>query len=126
MSTHQQTIQINEYDLVDTPTAFTESIAAVARRTEAEGHPGVLGYFFYVNADEQTGGATIIYENAEAWIAHHRIAYQWEEMPAFQATVELKRLTLMGPLNDELEAWLTDAGAVYTHYDTPAAGFTRR
>jgi hypothetical protein len=126
MSIDQQTIQINEYDLLDTPEAFSKAIAAVARRTETEGHPGVVGYFFYVNAEENTGGATILYENAEAWIAHHQIAYQWEEMPAFQATVKLKRLTLLGPLNDELETWLTNAGAVYTHYDTLAAGFTRR
>jgi hypothetical protein len=126
MSIEQQIIQINEYDLVDTPDAFSAAIKAVARRTETAGHPGVEGYFFYVDANARTGGATIIYENAEAWLAHHRIAYQWEEMPALQATVKLKRLTLFGPFNDELRDWLTNANISYTHYDTLAAGFTRR
>ncbi len=125
MAVEQRIININEYDLVDSAEAFSTAIAAVARRTQDEGHQGVLGYFFYVNAEDRTGGATIVYRDAEAWLAHHRIAYEWDEMPTFQATVQLKRVTLFGPLNDELEDWLSNAKIPYTHYDRLAAGFER-
>lgn len=125
MAIDQQVIQVNRYQLVDTPEAFTEAIQALARRTEREGHPGVLKYQFYVNSDEGTAGASIVYENADAWVGHHRLAYEWEEMPVLQATVKLQGLLLFGPLNDELEGWLTGGDLDLIHYDSLAAGFER-
>ena len=46
-------------------------------------------------------------------------------MSRLQATVKLQSLTLFGPLNDEVEAWIQNAGLSYTHYDLLAAGFIR-
>jgi hypothetical protein len=118
-------VNINEYDLTGTADEYLEAIGALAARTEREGHPGVLAYQFYVNRAESTAGATIVYEDAEAWVAHHELAYQWEEMPTLQATVSLKRLTLLGPLNKAMRQWISRAGFSFTHYDTLAAGFVR-
>jgi quinol monooxygenase YgiN len=120
-----QVIQITHYSLVQSRDAFVAAIQALARRTEAEGHPGVLGYRFYANTDTQTAGAVITYADASAWLAHHQIAYQWEEMPKLQATVKLQSLALFGPLSEEVENWIQKTGISYTHYDLPAAGFVR-
>lgn len=125
MSIDQHVLNVNEYELIDSPDAFVEAIGALARRTESEGHPGVITYQFYVNRADNSAGAVIRYANADAWYEHHHMAYQWKEMPALQATVALKRLTLFGRLNDATEQWLADAGVSYTHYDTMAAGFVR-
>ena len=118
-------IQVNEYELEAPAHTYIDAIAALARRTKAEGDLGVLTYQFYVDADDGTAGAMIVYEAAEAWVAHHRLAYQWEEMAALQATVALRRLTVFGPLSEAVEESLAGAGISFTHYDTFAAGFVR-
>jgi quinol monooxygenase YgiN len=120
-----QVIQINEYELVGTPDAFVEAITALADRTEREGHPGVLSYRFYVNRSERTAGAVIRYADADSWLAHHQMAYQWDEMPALQATVSLKRLILLGPLNDEILSMVDGAPFQVVRFDTLASGFVR-
>ena len=121
--TNRQFIQENENALNHGADAFVAAISALARRTEAEGHPGVLSYRFYVNRSENTAGATIVYADADAWVGHHRMAYEWDEMPALQATVALTGLTIFGPINDEMRDLA--AGFTYTHYDEFAAGFAR-
>ena len=123
MDNTRQIIQVNEYDLSDSADAYVAAIAALAGRTESQGHPGVLSYRFYVNRSENTAGATIVYADADAFVAHHRLAYQWDEMPALQATVALKRLLVFGPINDEMRDMA--AGLTLTHYDDYAAGFAR-
>lgn len=125
MDLDKRIININEYELTDSPGAYLAAIGAVARRTEADGHRGVLAYQFYVNRTEGTAGAMIIYADADAWVAHHELAYRWDEMPVLQSTVSLTRLTLFGPLNRAMEKWISNAGFSYTHYDTFADGFTR-
>ena len=120
-----QVVQVTHYKLVQPRDAFITAIQALAKRTEAEGHPGVLGYKFFANTQTETAGAVITYADANAWFAHHQIAYQWEEMPQLQATVKLQSLALFGPLNEEVEAWIQKAGLSYTHYDLLAAGFDR-
>ena len=118
-------VQVNEYDLTDTAEAFVDAISALAERTEREGHTGVLGYQFFVDRIDGKAGAVIQYEDATAWLAHHRIAYEWHEMPALQATVSLTRLTLFGPFNDELREWLDGAGVSFVHLDELAPGAVR-
>jgi hypothetical protein len=125
MTPEAQVIQINEYELVDTPDAFVEAITMLADRTEREGHPGVLAYRFYVNRAERTAGAVIRYADADAWLAHHQMAYQWDEMPALQATVSLKRLVLLGPLNDEILSMIDGAPFQVVRFDTLASEFVR-
>jgi hypothetical protein len=125
MTLESQVIQVNEYELVDTPDTFVAAISALADRTDREGHPGVLGYRFYVNRAEQTAGAVIRYADAGSWVAHHQIAYQWDEMPALQSTVSLRRLTLLGPLNEEILGMIDGAPFEVVRFDTLASGFNR-
>lgn len=125
MTLESRVFQITEYELVDTPEAFVAAISALADRTEREGHGGVLGYQFYVDRETLTAGAVIQYADAAAWVAHHQMAYQWDEMPILQATVSLSRLTLFGPLNDELEGWLDGAEFPIARFGGFAAGFVR-
>lgn len=125
MDLSQQVIQINEYELSGTSDDYVAAIGRLAERTERDGHRGVIEYRFFVRPGGGRAGATIVYADVDAWKQHHEIAYQWEEMGALQASVRLDRLTLFGPLNDEIEAWLRDAGIEYTHYPEPAAQFTR-
>ena len=125
MSIDQQIVNVNEYRLAGTTAEFVDAITALARRTEAEGEQGVLRYQFYVNADEGTAAATIVYRDADAWLDHHRLAYTWPEMTALQALVELQRITFLGPLTDEIEAMASGITAPVSRADTLAAGFAR-
>lgn len=120
-----QVIQVNQYNLVQSREAYIAAIQALAQRTEEEGHSGVIAYKFFADTNTETAGAVITYVDAGAWLAHHEIAYQWEEMPQLQATVQLQRLTLFGPLNERIKARLTEAELSYTHYDLLAGGFIR-
>ena len=120
-----QIVNINEYRLAADADRFVEAISAVARRTETDGEPGVLRYQFFVNRDDDTAVATIVYRDADAWLAHHRLAYEWPEMAAFQSTVQLQRLTFLGPLNAEIEAMASAVSVPVSYCDTLAAGFAR-
>jgi hypothetical protein len=84
-----------------------------------------LRYQFYVNRDEGSALATIVYRDADAWLEHHRLAYTWPEMAKLQATVKLHRLTFLGPLNDEIEAMASGIDVPIVLGDTLAAGFAR-
>ena len=125
MGVEDQIVQVNEYDLVASADEFVAAIEALAQKTEAEGESGVLRYQFYVDSDAGSALATINYRNADAWIEHHRLAYTWSEMGKLQATVELRRLTLLGPLNDEIEAMASGIDVPIVRCDTLAAGFAR-
>ncbi len=125
MSFRDQIVNVNEYRLAASADEFVSAIGALARRTEAEGEPGVLRYQFYVNRDEQAAVAAIVYRSADAWLEHHRVAYTWPEMAALQATVTLERLTFLGPLNDEIEAMAAGIDVPIARCDTLAAGFAR-
>ena len=125
MSIDEQIVNVNEYELAGTADEFVEAITALARRTEAEGEPGVLRYQFFVNRESATAIATIVYRDANAWLEHHRLAYEWPEMGALQATVRLQRLTFLGPLNEEIEAMAAGIDVPIARCDTLAAGFSR-
>jgi quinol monooxygenase YgiN len=120
-----QIINVNEYHLAASADEFVAAIEALAQRTESEGESGVLRYQFYVNRDEGSALATIVYRDADAWLEHHRLAYTWPEMAKLQATVKLHRLTFLGPLNDEIEAMASGIDVPIVLGDTLAAGFAR-
>jgi len=120
-----QIVNVNEYDLVASADEFVAAIEALAHKTDAEGESGVLRYQFYVNRNEGSAVATIVYRDADAWLEHHRLAYTWPEMAKLQATVKLRRLTFLGPLNDEIEAMASGIDVPIVRCDTLAAGFTR-
>lgn len=56
-------------------------------------------------------------------MGHHHLAYEWEEMPALQATVSLRRLVFMGQPSAEIREWVGKANLPLVHYETWAAGF---
>jgi quinol monooxygenase YgiN len=118
-------VNVNQYELRDGRAPFEAAIEALAERTRREGHPGVQTYWWYVDDDDAAAGAVIVYADAAAWLAHHHMAYQWPEMAALQATVALTGLTVFGPLDAEVEQWISNAGLVFAHYPDPVAGFRR-
>jgi len=127
MSVESQIININEYELLTSAEDFTVAIRAVAERTKHEGHPGVLSYQFFVDEPNRSAGACITYADADAWLAHHEMAYGWEEMPTFQQNVRLTRASLLGPLNEGVRAWLEKASIPCEVFrvNNHAAGFER-
>jgi quinol monooxygenase YgiN len=125
MPIEDQIVNVNEYRLAASADAFIAAIEAVAQRTDAEGEPGVLRYQFYVNRADESAVATIVHRDADAWVEHHRLACTWPEMAALQATVELRQLTFLGPLNDEIEAMAAGIDVPVARCDTLAAGFAR-
>lgn len=125
MSIEQQIVNVNEYDLAAPADDFVAAIDDLARRTEGEGEPGVLRYQFYVDRAGGSAIAMIVYRDAEAWLEHHRIAYEWPEMAALQATVRLTRLTFLGPLDERIRAMAAGVDVPIGYCDTLAAGFSR-
>jgi hypothetical protein len=116
---------LNRYQLLDSPADFTTAITALAARVQAEGDPGVLSYRFYVGND--TAHAVIDYANPSAWIGHHDIAMAWPEMQALHAVARLADVTFLGPLTDEIRAYLAGSNlkAQIDSGYTFAAGFQR-
>jgi hypothetical protein len=94
------------YEIKRTPEEFELAANALATRVEAEGHPGVLSYRFFVNASENTARGVIDYEDSEAWIGHHEIAMGWPEMTALHTAALLAEITFLGPLTDDIVAWI--------------------
>ncbi|AFL51773.1 hypothetical protein USDA257_c32050 [Sinorhizobium fredii USDA 257] len=97
---------LNLYELKKTPADFEIAVGALARRVEAEGHPGVLSYRFFVNASERTARGVIDYNDPDAWIGHHDIAMRWPEMTVLHAAATLAEVIFLGPLTSEIQAWI--------------------
>lgn len=118
---------VNEYDLAKSPDEFVDDIGALAKRTEDSGHAGVLSYRFFVDRRENKAAAIIVYAGGEAWIEHHKIAYQWPEMTQLQSTVKLLRLTFLGPRDEAVSSAIENAGlSIHVIWlDELAAAFDR-
>ncbi len=116
---------LNHYRLTESPEAFTAAIAALATRVEAEGERGVLSYRFFVSAE--TARAVVDYATPEAWIGHHEIAMAWPEMQALHRVARLSEVVFLGPMTEEIRAWLAASGlqARVESGFVAAAGFHR-
>jgi hypothetical protein len=101
---------LNTYRLIGTVEDFSVAIAALAARVEAEGHPNVLSYRFFVSAAHGQARAVIDYADAAAWIGHHDISMTWPEMQALHRAASLSHVTFLGTLTDEIRAWLSGSG----------------
>jgi hypothetical protein len=97
---------LNLYRLKRPSEEFEHAVNALAKRVEAEGHPGILSYRFYVNAPENTARAIIEYEGPDAWIGHHEISMGWPEMSAVHAAASLEEVTFFGPVTPEIRDWI--------------------
>ncbi len=118
---------LNRYRLTGSAEAFEAAIERLATRVEAEGHPGVLSYRFFVNPAEASARAVIDYDSPAAWVGHHNIAMGWPEMAALHAVATLDEVIFLGPLTPEIERWI--AGSTLTarirHGYRFASGFRR-
>lgn len=65
---------LNHYVLLAPAPRFEEAIGRLVARVRRDGHPGILSYRFFVNANEKTARAVIDYRDPAAWIGHHDIA----------------------------------------------------
>ncbi|KSV83111.1 hypothetical protein N183_38270 [Sinorhizobium sp. Sb3] len=94
---------LNIYELKKPPEDFEIAVGALARRVEAEGHPGVLPYRLFVNASERTAHGVIDYKDPGAWIGHHDIAMSWPEMTALHAAATLAEVIFLRPRTSEIQ-----------------------
>jgi hypothetical protein len=97
---------LNLYELKGTPDDFEIAVRALTRRVEAEVHPNVLSYRFFVNASERTARGVIDYKDPDAWIGHHDIAMNWPEMTALHAAATLAEVIFLGPLTADIQTWI--------------------
>lgn len=118
---------LNLYRLKADAGAFVAAITALAARVERDGERGVLAYRFWVNAGEGTARAVIDYATPQAWIGHHDISMEWPEMQALHTVATLSDVTFLGPMSDEIRAWLAGSGlkARVTDGFVAAAAFRR-
>ncbi|WP_417684211.1 hypothetical protein [Roseibium sp.] len=118
---------LNLYRLTLGASEFTRAITALSKRVEREGHPGVLGYRFFVNGHEKTARAVVDYRDANAWIGHHDIAMAWPEMKALHSVASLTDVTFLGDLTPEIQDWI-DRSSLKARVHSGnrfAAGFVR-
>lgn len=118
---------LNLYTLKASPQAFVAAITDLAARVDREGERGVLAYRFWVNAAEGTARAVIDYATPQAWIGHHDISMAWPEMQALHRTAQLSDVTFLGPMTEDIRAWLAGSGLKAMVHDgyAAAAGFRR-
>ncbi len=102
---------LNLYELRGTPDDFEIAVRALTRRVEAEGHPNVLPYRFFVNASERTARGVIDYKDPDAWIGHHDIAMNWPEMTALHAAATLAEVIFLGPLTADIQTWIESSAS---------------
>lgn len=117
-------IIVNRYEPRDGVAAFVAAVAALARRVEAEGHPGVLSYRFFTGPDVR---AVVTYASPDAWMGHHDIAFGWPEMAALHATARLAEVAIHGPYPEVMRAWPDRSGltGAVGHSGSGVAGFDR-
>ncbi len=125
MSLETQLVQMSRYELTASPEEYTQAIAALSRRTQAEGPEGVLRYSFYVNPEEGTAGSLIVYRDPKAWMAQHDVVGPWDEYQRFYQTIRLVGLRFLGNLPAEIRGWLDERGLSYEYLGHMAAGFER-
>lgn len=118
---------LNVYRLVGPPEDFVAATRALAARVEAEGHPGVLGYRFFVDAGQGVGRAVVDYADADAWIGHHDLCMGWPEMRALHAAARLEQVTFLGPVPEAIRHWLARSTLTATLHQgfLSATGFVR-
>ncbi len=118
---------LNHYRLNDTAAHFTAAIAALAARVQRCGEPGVLSYRFFVSGVDPVARAVIDYATPQAWIGHHERSMLWPEMQALHRVATLDEVTFLGPLTDDIQAWLAKSSLTAKVHSgfTLAAGFAR-
>ena len=118
---------VNQYRLTSGREAFLEATAALARRVEAEGHPGVLEYRFHCLPGADVGRAVVRYRSAKAWVGHHELALVWPEMAALRASADLEEVALYGPFTPAMQDWCARMGLAerVRHLGESVAGFCR-
>lgn len=116
---------VNDYALSAPTATFTAAVQALAARVRAEGDPGVLSYRFHT--DGRQARAVVHYAGPDAWMGHHRTAVTWPEFALLRASSQLTRITLLGPVTQEMRDWLSAAGIAAPVECLPvlAGGFTR-
>jgi hypothetical protein len=118
---------VNSYRITAGRDAFVAAVTALARRVQAEGHPGVLEYRFHCPTDSSKGHAVVRYRDPDAWVGHHDLAMGWPEMTALRASSDLVEIALFGPFTPSMQAWCDRMGlaAKVRHHGEPFAGFCR-
>jgi hypothetical protein len=125
MSIEKQVVQVTSYELTGSAEAFTRAISALSARTQAEGPRGILRYSFYVNADNATAGAIIIYRDSEAWLGQHDFVSGLDEYQDFYKTIRLVGLRFFGDLSPAMRQWLDERNLQYEDAGQLVAGFQR-
>lgn len=125
MALENQVIQVTSYELIGTAESFTKAIKSLSKQTLENGPKGILRYSFYVNDEQKVAGATIIYQDPEAWIEQHEFVPALSEYQDFYTTIRLKGLTFFGNLSPEISQFLEDHNVTYEYGGQLAAGFHR-
>lgn len=106
---------------------FAAAAGQLAGRVRREGHPGVLGYRFFVDAAAASARAVVDYGDPEAWLGHHEIVTGWPEMAALRRAATLTEVCFLGRVTPAMLEWMARSGlsAEVRHGFGVAAGFVR-
>jgi hypothetical protein len=103
-----EVIAVNRYALRDAD-GFRAAVAALVRRVQDQGHPGVSAYRFFSPSPVE-GRAVVTYANPEAWVGHHDLIMSWPEMVALRAVADLEEVMLFGPVTQAMQNWIARLG----------------
>jgi hypothetical protein len=121
----QHVVTVGRYELIGPFHEYQVATAALSRRTETDGDPGVLAYQFYADPEAGTAGNLIIYADAAAYMRHTQMMSSWPERIPFSRTVRFVEYRVLGPLDEAATKFLAGAGVTYAHFPEFAAGFVR-
>lgn len=114
-------------DLTKGKDAFEPFVKDLARKMETDGHSGLIGYNVYFDEADDAAVFVITYENADAFLAHHEIIGNWEEIPHGMTMSQVTGMAFLGPRTPPLDDWISSRPfpfkvGLFNHH---AAGFLR-
>ena len=114
-------------DLTKGKGAFEPFIKGLAKKMEIDGHGGLIGYNVYFDEADDAAVFVITYENADAFLAHHDIISDWEEIPHGMSRSQGTGMACLGPRTPSLNEWISSRPFPFKVdlFDHHAAGFLR-
>lgn len=121
----EQLMQATRYHLIGSAEAFTKAIERLRRLTQERGPEGLLRYSFYVNAENHSACAVIIYRDSRSWLEQRAFVTSLEEYQDFYKTVRLSGTEFYGHLSPDVRQWLAEHDVAFEYAGPLAAGFER-
>jgi len=121
---------IEEFKLLAAFEQFKEKVTAFTNRIESDGVREILNYHFYARPENDIAFLIVTFKNANAFEEHIKFIFSGiEETKPYNETVKIKKLWVLGPMNDthaeEIQSWVDQSETPYEWVEQKVTGFVR-